>query len=68
MHDDVDATEALDRGGDEPLEIVRVRDVARDGDATEALRLALEDVLAAGEHDNVRAGLGERFCAAEPDP
>ena len=45
----------LDRRVDRALEVVRLADVADDGDAADALGLALEHVAAAGEHDDVGA-------------
>jgi hypothetical protein len=67
-NDDVHAAEAFDCRRDKPLEVVCVRDVAGDGNAADAHRLALEHVLAAGEHDDVRSRLGERLRTAEADP
>ena len=66
-HDDVDAAEVLDRGRHELLEVVRARDVAGDRDTTDTLRLVLEDVPTAGEHDDVRTRFGERLRTAQPD-
>ena len=43
------------------------RDVAANGERTQPLSLALEDVAPPGEHRDVRAFLGERFGDAEAD-
>ena len=58
----------VDGGLDDPLEIGRTADVSRDGKRAEPGSLAPELLLAAGEHDDVRALAGERLGAREPEP
>src|SRR6476619_1493137 len=67
VHEDVDAAVRLDRGVDETLEVVRLRDVTGDGQAAEAGRFPLEQLSAAREHRNVRALALERLGDAEAD-
>ena len=61
---DVDAAEGLDRALHEPLAVLRVRDVALDGQGSEPLRLGLDDLPPAREHRDVHLlggeGLGDR--------
>ena len=49
------------------LEVLRARDVTGDGETADPLRLALEELLAPREHDDVRALAGERLGDAETD-
>ena len=53
---------------DDPLEIGRTADVSGDGKRAEPGSLASELLLAAGEHDDVRALPSERLGAREPEP
>src|ERR1041385_1041146 len=47
------------------VKVARVGEVAADGERADSLRLALEDVAAAGEHRDLRALLGERLGCRE---
>ena len=67
-HDDVDAAEALDAVATSRSRSSALVMSPATGDAADALCLTLEDVLAAGEHDDVRARFGERLRAAQADP
>ena len=69
VHDEhIDAAEALDRRGDEPLEVGGIARVARDREPSQASRLALEHVAPPGEHGHVCALGRERLGDAETDP
>src|SRR5438067_1496760 len=69
VHDqDVERAEGLERPVHEALEILRVGEVAADGEGADTLGLALEQVAAAREHGDVRALLGERLRDREAHP
>jgi hypothetical protein len=65
VDEDVDAAERLERLLDEAFQILRVRDVAADGEGSEALRLACELIAAAREHGDVRAFRAQRLGGSE---
>ena len=67
VDEDVDAAEGLDGAGDDALGVARVGDVAADGERADALRLALEQLAPAREHDDVGAFPGERLGGSQPD-
>ena len=66
--EDVDPAERLQGGLHDPLEVARHRDVAANGEATDPLRLALEQVATAADEGDVRAFGGECLCARETEP
>ena len=67
VDEDVDASVRVDGRLHEPLEVVGARHVADDGEAADPLGLALDELAAAREQDDVRALAGERLGDAEPD-
>ena len=67
-HEDVDAAVGLDGSADGALEIGRLADVADDCEPAEPLRLRLEDVAPAREHDDLSALLRKRLGDGEAEP
>ena len=68
VDEDVDASERFDRLLDEALQVLRVRDVAANGERSEPLRLSLELVPAAREHGDVRALRAQRLGGRQAHP
>jgi hypothetical protein len=68
VDEDVDPAERLERGLDQSLQVLWVGQVAADGQCSEPLRLALEQLAAAGEHRDVGALPGQRLGDCEADP
>ena len=64
----VDAAERLHGRLDRALEILGDRDVAADGERSDAVGLALEQVAPACEHRDVRAFGSEGLGRCEPEP
>ena len=68
QHEHVEAAERPHRRLHEPLEVLRDREVALDGERADPLRLALEELPAAREHGHVRPLGGEGLGDREPHP